>query len=205
MGKNSRYENGLVCGVGVSDKGKYKAYINGKNTREYDMWQKMIARCYYDKIQQTQPTYIGCEVEDYLLSFQNFCEFYHKNKWGKDIKLSPDKDILCHELDKKIYSRNTILFVDNNINILFTRRQNHHGKYPIGISKYHNKYKVMCNHNGSPIYLGLYDTIEESFSIYKKYKEKIIKQMADEYKLKYLDFPEYIYKAMYNYNVLITD
>lgn len=204
MGDNNRYKNKLVCGVGISDKGKYKAYVNGKNTREYDMWQKMIARCYYDKAQAKEPTYVGCTVENYLLSFQNFCEFFYFNKWG-DLNLSPDKDILCHELDLKIYSRDTILFVDGNINCLFTKRQNHRGEYPIGISKYKDNYKVMCNYKAKPVYLGLYPTIEKAFDTYKQYKEHVIKETADEYKQKYSDFPQKLYNAMYNYNVLITD
>ena len=205
MGNNTRYKNGLVCGVGINDKGKYKGYVNGKDTKEYAMWQKMIARCYYDKAQEKQPTYRGCQVEEYLLSFQNFCEFYHENKWIDELQLSPDKDILCHEIDNKIYSRDTILFVDHNINKLFTRRQNHHGEYPIGVSKYRNKYKVVCNDNCKPIYLGLYETIDEAFNVYKKYKEDLIKRTADEYMEKYPNFPQKLYNAMYSYEVKITD
>jgi len=205
MGNNRRFENGLICGVGISDKGEYRAYIEGKDTREYDMWQKMIARCYYDKSQLAQPTYIGRSVENYLLSFQNFCKFYHDNKWTDELNLSPDKDILCHELKTKIYSRNTILFVDKDINTLFTRRQNYRGEYPIGISKYWNKYKVVCNDDTKPIYLGLYNTIIEAFDVYKKYKELVIKKVANKYKEKYINFPQSIYDAMINYNVLITD
>ena len=33
-------QNGLVCGVGISDNGKYKKWVNKKDTREYAMWQK---------------------------------------------------------------------------------------------------------------------------------------------------------------------
>ena len=205
LGDNNRYANKLVCGVGISDKGKYEKYVNHKDTREYAMWQKMIARCYYDKALAKQPTYEFCTVEDYLLSFQNFAEFYNENKWTDELKLIADKDILCHGRDDKIYSRDTILFVDANINLLLTRRQNHRGEYPIGISKYWNKYKSMCNDKGERIYLGLFDTPEDAFYEYKKYKESVIKRVADEYKAKYPTFPDKIYKAMYEYEVFITD
>lgn len=205
MGDNNRYENKLVCGVGISDNGKYQKYVNHKDTREYAMWQKMLARCYYDKAQERQPTYQKCTVEDYLLSFQNFAEFYNENKWTDEFRLSPDKDILCHGKDNKIYSRDTILFVDKDINTLFTRRQNCRGEYPIGISKYRSKYKVVCNDDTKPIYLGLYITVEEAFDVYKKYKESVIRKVADKYKEKYPSFPDKIYKAMYEYEVFITD
>lgn len=203
MGNNRKYSNGLVCGVGISDKGKYPAYVNGKDTREYSMWQKMLARCYYDKSLLQQPTYEQCEVSEEFLSFQNFAQFYHDNKWTNELKLIADKDILTHNASK-IYSRETILFVDKNINTLFTRRQRFRGDYPIGITKYHNKYKVMCNKNNKPVYLGLYTSINEAFSVYKKFKEDVIKETAQYYKDTY-GLPDKIYTAMLNYEVNIND
>ena len=204
MGSNTRYENKLICGVGISDKGKYKAYVNGKNTQVYDRWQKMIARCYYDNSLKRQTTYKDCYVEDYLLSFQNFAEWYENEVWTDELILNLDKDILTHGKEK-VYSRDTILLVDKNINSLFTRRQNERGEFPIGISKYFNKYKVMCNDHTKPIYLGLYNTIDEAFLIYKEYKENLIKQVANEYKQKYPNFPNKLYNAMYEYEVFIDD
>lgn len=52
------------------------------------------------------------------------------------------------------------------------------------------------------IYLGLYNTPEEAFEVYKYYKEKNIKEVADYYKDK---IPQKLYDAMYNYEVEITD
>lgn len=46
---------------------------------------------------------------------------------------------------------------------------------------------------------------KKAFDTYKQYKEHVIKETADEYKQKYSDFPQKLYNAMYNYNVLITD
>ena len=44
-----------------------------------------------------------------------------------------------------------------------------------------------------------------AFNIYKKSKEKVIKEVADYYKNKYPDFPQKLYDALYNYKVEITD
>ena len=64
-------------------------------------------------------------------------------------------------------------------------------------------YEVRCrNGYGKRIYLGVYSTKEEAFRVYKQYKEKIIKQVADEYK-EYI--PQKLYHALYNYQVEITD
>ena len=72
-------QNGLVCGIGISDNGKYEKWKNKKDTREYAMWQKMIARCYYDKSLAKEPTYLECTVSSEFLSFQTFAEFYTQN------------------------------------------------------------------------------------------------------------------------------
>lgn len=200
-------QNGLVCGVGVSNNGKYKKWVNHKDTREYSMWQKMIARCYANY--GREPTYDGCTVSDEFLYFQTFAEFYTQNKWTDELLLIPDKDILTHG-KAKIYSRETILFVDRFINVIFTKRQNHRGDLPIGVSirKYPNgttKYVPVCNEYGKSVYLGTYFTPQEAFVKYKEEKERYIKEVANNYKEKYPNFPEKLYKAMMEYEVLEDD
>ena len=51
-------------------------------------------------------------------------------------------------------------------------------------------------------YLGLYNTEIEGFEVYKYYKEKNIKQVADYFKSK---IPSELYDGMYSYEVEITD
>ena len=48
-------------------------------------------------------------------------------------------------------------------------------------------------------------TTNEAFEAYKTSKENYIKEVADEYKQKYENFPQKLYDAMYNYEVEITD
>ena len=40
-------------GVGYLGEGKYKPFLNGKTTDEYDVWSSMIKRCYDPKYQKT--------------------------------------------------------------------------------------------------------------------------------------------------------
>ena len=117
-----------------------------------------------------------------------------------------DKDILCK--GNKVYSRETCIFVPQRINTLFVKRDNDRGKDPIGVDQLPSgNYQAYCNNGyGKTIYLGTYSTKEEAFRVYKKYKEKVIKEVIDSYKGK---IPEPYYsqlrKVMYDYEVEITD
>ena len=113
-----------------------------------------------------------------------------------------DKDILSK--GNKIYSPNTCIFVPQNINILFTKRNKSRGNLPIGVCyhKQDGKYMSKCSFGDGQKYLGCYDTPQEAFQIYKEYKEKYIKEVADKYK-EYI--PQKLYETMYNYEVEIDD
>ena len=194
-------------GVGYLGEGKYKIWENGKHTDDFNIWYDMLRRCYDSNFHKEHPTYKVCSVEDYLLNFQHMCEWLEINYYevpGEVMCL--DKDILCK--GNKIYSRNTCIFVPNRINLLFTKRDNDRGNCPIGVDQLPSgNYEVKCNNiNGKRIYLGLYSAKEEVFQVYKKYKEKVIKETIDSYKGK---IPEPFYsrlrEAMYNYEVEIDD
>ena len=164
----------------------------------------MLQRCYDDKYQERRPTYKGCEVCEEWHNFQAFAEWYEKNYYEvPNEKMCLDKDILLH--GNKIYSRDTCLIVPHRINSLFTYKRNNKLKLPSGISPHGSKYQVMCNdESGKRITLGTYKTINEAFTIYKEFKERVIKQVADEYYSKSL-IPKKVQDALYKYEVLITD
>ena len=194
-------------GVGYLGEGKYKMFENGKKTDECDIWKGMLMRCYDPKYQEKHPSYKGCEVENYLLNFQNMGEWIEKNYYkvpGEVMCL--DKDILCK--GNKVYSRETCIFVPERINLLFTKRDKSRGKDPVGVDQLPSgNYRVRCNNGyGEQIYLGSYSSKEEAFQVYKKHKEKVIKETIDSYEGK---IPEPFYSrlkvAMYNYKVEIDD
>ena len=118
-----------------------------------------------------------------------------------------DKDILIK--GNKIYSPETCIFVPQTINSLFVKRDNKRGESVIGTSPRKNgKYVVHCNlinpetGESKCEYLGVYDTQEKAFQVYKYYKEKNIKEVADYY---FGRIPDKLYNAMYNYEVEIND
>ena len=180
---------------------------NGETIKSYLVWKNMLWRCYSGEFQKKHPTYKDCYVCSEWLNYSNFKKWFNDNYYeieGEQMAL--DKDILVK--GNKIYSPNTCVFVPQNINKLFIKCNKARGKYPIGVSfnKDVNKYKVHCSifNNGKKQYkyLGSYNTIEDAFEVYKKFKEANIKQIADYYKEK---IPNKLYEAMYNYKVEITD
>ena len=62
----------LVYGVGINNKGKFKASEKRKHLKVYDTWQHMLCRCYSDKYHKKEPTCIGGEVCEDWFYFQNF-------------------------------------------------------------------------------------------------------------------------------------
>ena len=188
-----------VYGVGYVGQGKYDISINRKATNYYSDWNDMIRRCYSDKYHEKYPTYKDCFVNEEAHCFQDFAEWWHNNYYeieGEQMCL--DKDILIK--GNKEYSFNTMVFVPQRINKLFTKRDNYRGDLPIGV-RYENttsKYQTSCQTLNRNKYLGLYDTPHEAFLAYKEFKEAYIKQIADEYKGR---IPDRLYDAMYAWEV----
>ena len=193
-----------VYGVGYIGEGKYKARTNGKKSRCYKIWSGMIQRCYSEKFQYKHQSYRGCVVCDEWLNFQKFAKWYYENYYenSNDV-IELDKDILIK--DNKLYSPETCLFVPKRINSLFAKRKANRGKYPIGVcfNKVQDKFEAYCSDaNNKRVSLGYFNTSYNAFNVYKKYKENLIKNIADKYKS---NIPISLYNAMYNYKVEITD
>ena len=167
----------------------------------------MLNRCYDEKFHEKYPTYIGCEVDKNWHNFQNFAEWYYNNYYEiEGGKMCLDKDILYKH--NKVYSPKTCIFVPQTINSLFVKRDNDRGESVIGTSLKNGRYRVQCwsfdpeTGKSKQEYFGYYDSQEKAFEIYKYYKEKNIKQVADYYKDK---IPEKLYDGMYSYKVEIDD
>ena len=192
-----------VFGIGYIGVGEYKASENGKATKVYGTWKDMLKRCYDPKYHMKRPTYFNCEVCEEWLNFQNFASWYEENYYEiEDKVMCLDKDILVK--GNKIYSPDTCVFVPQEINNLFTKRDAARGELPLGVStnRRTNKFEAQCKVNGKTTYIGRYNSPEEASAAYKEYKEELIKSIADEYK-EYI--PDKLYDAMYNYDVSIFD
>ncbi len=180
-----------------------------KHIGSYAVWYGMLQRCYSEKCQQKYPTYKNCTVCEEWLYYPNFKKWYEENYYEIDgQRMHLDKDIL--NKGNKVYSPENCVFVPQGVNKVFTKNDANRGDYPVGVSwnKQNKKYRANCsifdieNNKYVYMYLGLHNTPEEAFKVYKTTKEKNIKQVAEYYKGQ---IPSKLYEAMYRYEVEITD
>lgn len=173
-----RLRNKLLYGVGTNDANYIVSKkVDGKSVicKYYTKWVSMLARCYSDKHQKNRPSYIGCTVHTEWLLFSVFRKWMMKQEWkGKHL----DKDILVQ--GNKIYSPSTCLFVSHDVNSLFLDSKSARGAFPQGVSfkKEKNKYESYCKLNGKKVFLGYFDDASLAHKAYKKFKYKIISDVA---------------------------
>ena len=103
----------LVYGVGVNDK-TIPAKVDGKDVKEYSLWQDMLKRCFSEKYQNKYPAYKGCNVSDNFLHYSFFYDWCHKqtgfgNIDDKGRSWCLDKDLLL--VGSKTYSETACVFV----------------------------------------------------------------------------------------------
>ena len=192
-----------ICKVGYLGEGIYSR-VNQK-AKVYATWDAMIRRCYDDKIQKKFPTYIGCSVCDEWLNFQNFAKWFEEYHYEVEYeKMSLDKDILIK--GNKVYSPQTCVFAPQKINVMFVKCDKTRGKYPIGVVsiKKGKFFIAKCSNTilNKVVHLGIFKTPEQAFISYKKYKENLIKTVANMYK-PYI--PLNLYNSLIRYRVDITD
>jgi len=107
----------LIYGVGINNK-VHPAKINGKDTKEYTLWHRLLERCYNLESQTKNPTYFGCQAS------QNFKDYSYFHGWCQNQigfhqeNFQLDKDLLLK--GNRIYSEDTCLFVPKELNSLLT-------------------------------------------------------------------------------------
>tara|TARA_R100001509_G_C4810293_1_gene196170 strand:+ start:67 stop:693 length:627 start_codon:yes stop_codon:yes gene_type:complete len=178
----------LVHGVGINDLRDDPSYItikkiNGNKVWRcpfYIRWKSVVKRCYCKSFLQTRPTYRGCSMCEEWKTFSNFMAWMKTQPWeGKQL----DKDILIP--GNKVYSPETCVFVSGNLNNLLLNRGNDRGDLPIGISiskkqkNLQKKFRVQINKYGKLYLIGLFNTKEEAYEVYKKERSKYILEIAE--------------------------
>lgn len=195
-----------VYGVGVNDS-TLQVHQSKKKLPEYRLWCKMLERCYSEKYHQSHPTYKGCEVEPFLLSFTNFYNFIRGLKgFGEvDEKGRPfqmDKDILVK--GNKTYGVDTICFVPQEINLFLINAKLLRGELPVGVDycEGNGKYRSRLMVFNKKKHLGYFSSVEEAFAAYKVAKERHAKVLAVKWKDK---IDPRVYNALMKYEVSIDD
>lgn len=172
-------------------------YSKEKDIDSYVCWRNMLTRCFSEKYKEKYPTYEEVFVDNEWLNFQYFTKWYYKNIYYiPNERIELDKDILYK--NNKVYSKNTCIFVPRRINSLLINNKSIRGKYPVGVDLHDGKFRARCNTLDKSVFIGNYNTPELAFKAYKTYKERYIKQIADEYKDK---IPDALYLALYSYTI----
>lgn len=203
--KNPYYPS--ICGVGIIGE-KYPVSTNCITAKEYDAWRRMIVRCFNEWYKENRPAYKFVTVCDEWLNYENFYEWIHSQEnfeqWYNGKRWAIDKDIL-HK-GNKVYSPENCCLIPQNVNCLFLKRESERGKYPIGVQYTEKGFSAKCRNPflNKAVELGYYSTPEKAFEAYKKYKENIIKQVAQEEYNKG-NITKQCYDAMMKYEVEITD
>ena len=190
-----------VHGIGIT--GDSQVRVDGKHTKEYRLWNNMLKRCYSVGCQKVRPTYIDCSVSEnfrYLQYFKEWCNnqigFNSVDEKGKPFAL--DKDILVK--GNRVYNEDVCVFVPQEVNLLFTKRDKSRGEYPIGVSFHKSRGMLTATLNNK--YLGYFNTAEQAFQVYKTAKEAYIKEVANKWKDK---IDPRAYEALMKWNVDITE
>jgi hypothetical protein len=196
-----------VLGVGIIGV-KYPVSINNKATKEYITWRSMLVRCYDKKFKEKHPYYKDTTCCDEWLFYENFYEWLHEqenfDKWFNGDRWAIDKDIVIK--GNKLYHPETCCLVPQNVNALFTKNDAIRGELPIGVSMRYSKFSASCHNpfTNKQDKIGVYSTIEEAFFAYKKYKENLIRQVA-QIEFDNGNVTEKCYNAMMSHKVEITD
>lgn len=107
-----------VFGVACIGEGDFKTKVDGKPTREYDLWRNMINRCYSGNY----PTYANVTVCERWLVYANFLEdlpFIENYEWwleNPNQRIAMDKDLKQQGIENKVYSLETVMFVSASEN-----------------------------------------------------------------------------------------
>jgi len=191
----------LVYGVGVND-WVGNISVDGKPIKEYNLWKDMLKRCFSEKYKQSRPTYEGVTCSKEWLSMTKFIEDVSQMKGFGLSGWALDKDIL--QKGNKLYSKDNCCFVPAEVNLLLTKSDKARGEYPVGVyfHKPSGKFMAQLAINGKRKHLGLFNTPEEAFRVYKLAKEAYIKVVA--HKWKHL-LDERVFQALMTYEVSIDD
>jgi len=167
----------------------------------YIRWCNMLGRCYSEKYQKRQSSYVDCSVADEWHNFSNYKKWVEENYYTVDDEpMELDKDIL-HK-GNTVYSPDNCIFVPKSINSLFVNAKASRGEYPVGIDKMKQGFRVRLMRDGKQEIIGYYDNIVDAFDKYKEEKEKLIQEVAEKYKDK---IPQKLYDAMMNWIVEYDD
>lgn len=165
--------------------GKYYARPTHKGkTKEYQLWENMKVRSYYQYLKDPvrYANYKNVEVFDDWRDFQKFAEWFHcESNYKEGWQL--DKDILS-PVGFPLYSPDTCTFVPEEMNKALPNKRNHRGAFPQGISAAsRSRSSIVCRFLCKDPQFSVHrffdiSEINRAFDLYKSHKEAYMKHLA---------------------------
>lgn len=182
-----------VYGVGVV--GEKYPLENGKQSKEYNVWVRMLDRCYSTHVGHT---YKGCSVSENFKYYPYFKDWCYKQFGFGIAGYALDKDILSK--GNKIYSEDTCCFVPQEINNLFTNKKvkSNYIKTGVLFNERTKRYSVGFSKGNKTKHLGYYDNEQEASLAYTEAKEAYIKEVAEKWKDK---IDPRVYEALLDWTI----
>ena len=181
----------------------------------FSAYRRMYYRCYRENNHQSHPWNTNSTICAEQLNdsnhddngFYNFCIQYidHYYEIEGEGSMHLDKDILVK--NNRVYSPSTCCIVPPKINDMFggsSKKADNGLPKGVSYSEKTGKYKPqISNIDGKQLTnIGWYETPEEAQKVYADHRRCLIIATADKYK----DLiPDYVYKAIINYPIEITD
>ena len=118
--KNPYHPN--TFGVGYLGVGGCEHLDGNKMSSSYILWTSILRRSYYEPYKEKQPTYKNVTCCKEWHNFQNFNKWYENNYpyEVEGIKFQLDKDVLQLNVESKIYSPETCVFLPDKVNKFMT-------------------------------------------------------------------------------------
>lgn len=188
-----------IHGIGFVGSGNHRPSLNGRDTRAYVSWSKMLQRCYSKTSIEDTPSYNGCYVVDEWHNFQSFAEWYQDQPFSGD-GYQLDKDIL--KKGNREYGPRFCRLVPCKINKILNGTDAKRGDFPIGVNFFDGKYCAHCSTDGKKNYIGRFNSEHEAFNAYKIFREAYIKRCANDHREM---MTHDIYEALMAREIEITD
>lgn len=152
----------------------------------YFVWYHIVERCYKPTRRKSDESYIGCEIcEDWLI-YQNFAEWYNSNFYSCPETLMIDKDLMG--IESGYYSPETCVLIPKTLNLtlvssLKNSKTNKSKNLPIGVQRQKNKYAVYLSMGSNSCKcLGVFKTPQEAHDCYKNAKGNYLLSLLNSYK-----------------------
>ena len=160
--------------------------INGKRVQKkvwtcpyYKKWYAMLSRVFSHSYHKRRPNYIGCSICEGWRKLSDFIKWVDSQPNKDWENCEPDKDLLFH--NNKIYSPDTVVFVDHITNKFILDSANKRGEYLLGVDTSRGRFRARCKDpfNLQSPWIGYFESELEAHKAWQAKKHEYACQLAE--------------------------